>query len=85
MKTHAVAPSLQQRINPIGALLIAAQMRAAEESDITGIYITWIPKPTCDLRSSVVADELKTGLGQCSRVSSTPISQLISVSATWHP
>lgn len=58
------------------AILMSEQIRAAEQSVATGIYITMRPNPTCDLKASTVADEVKNGTGQCCRVSKFVFSSI---------
>jgi hypothetical protein len=54
---------------PNARLNLQLETQAAEESLQTGLYISWVPHPSCILGSSA-ADEIKNGTGQCCRVGS---------------
>jgi hypothetical protein len=52
--------------------VINCQILAAEETVSTGLYISWIPHYSCVFTSDV-ADEIRDGKGQCSRVGSSSV------------
>jgi hypothetical protein len=54
---------------PNARLNLQLETQAAEESLQTGLYISWVPHPSCILGPSA-ADETKNGTGQCCRVGS---------------
>lgn len=61
---HGITPSAQQTL--------MAETFAAEESQVTGLYVSWMPHPDVNLGPSA-ADEIKNRTGQCCRVSSKSI------------
>lgn len=61
---HGITPSAQRTL--------MAETFAAEESQVTGLYVSWMPHPDVTLGPSA-ADEIKNRTGQCCRVSSKSI------------
>ena len=61
---HGVAP------NPLKNL--ARETEAAHESLASGLYVCWVPHPSCIL-GNYAADEVRNGTGQCCRVGSNSI------------
>lgn len=51
---------------------LRAEIDAANESIVTGLYVTWGPHPSCTLGPSA-ADEIRNGTGQCCRVGSASV------------
>ena len=64
---------MQSQELPTETEVMRVERVAAQESLESGIYITFTPGPSCDLRNSSIADEVKNGTGQCCRIGSQSI------------
>ena len=64
LAVHGAAPNAKHQLN--------LERQAAEESHQSGVYVSWVPHPSCILGPSA-ADELKNGTGQCCRVGSSSV------------
>lgn len=54
------------------SITLRAETEAANESIVTGLYVTWSPLPSCTVGPSA-ADEIRNGTGQCCRVGSNSV------------
>eukprot|EP01036_Dinobryon_divergens_P031188 gene31188-40548_t len=55
-----------------GAKMMKYEALAAQESIASGIYIVWVPHPSCKL-TGAASDDIKNGSSQCCRVGSDSI------------
>lgn len=62
--THGVTPG--------GSAMMLSEVAAANESIGSGLYISWMPHPSCIL-TSLASDEIRNGTGQCCRVGSQSV------------